>query len=229
MISSIITLGDKITLQKADEEKQYVSSVLDLEQEELLHIGMPMENSQIIPLDLEEEYQICFYTKRGLYQCYGEVIDRYKEGTLLVVVIKMITELERFQRRKYYRIEKILDIKYRVLLEEEEDEPYNCLEEELYEKAVLTDISGGGVRFHSSQFHQKNTKIIVKITLDTSQGERDYALRATIVACEEMIHRPGIYENRAEFYEINVSEREAIIKFVFEEERKQRRREKGLM
>ena len=51
---------------------------------------------------------------------------------------------------------------------------------------------------------------------------------AKILTVRELEDRPGIYEHRAQYINIDTADREEIIRFIFEEERKYRKREKGL-
>ena len=55
----------------------------------------------------------------------------------------------------------------------------------------------------------------------------EYKLLGRVLYSEELASRPGSYEHRIQFVNIMNDERESIIKFIFEEERKIRRREKG--
>ncbi len=233
MISTIITIGDKITLTKVYnmdeiniEKKQYVSSILDINQDEFMYIGMPSYNGQIITLHIGDHYQLCVYTKRGLYQCDGVVIDRYKEGTLYIAIIRILSGLVKQQRRQFYRLEKIMDISH-CLYEEEAspDEPVLVQ----WEKAIMTDISGGGARFNSNNRFEAGRIVLLKVVLPLQAGNQEFILKARVISSQILINRIGSYETRVEFSEIERSQREEIIRYVFEEERKQRRREKGLV
>ena len=233
MVSTIITIGDKITLTKVhnideniNEKKEYVSSVLDVNDGEYIHIGMPFESGHMVMLQNGDNYQICVYTKRGLYQCTVMVIDRYREGTLHVAIIRILSALIRHQRRQFYRLEKIMDIKHCLY---EEITKFEEPEEFYWEDAIMTDISGGGARFNSQVRFDAGKLILIKVILPFLDGNQEFILKARVISSQMMINRMGSYENRVEFSEIDLFQREAIIRFVFEEERRQRRREKGLV
>ena len=117
MISNIITIGDKITLKKLNkideinnEMKQYVSSVLDISGGEYIHFGMPSEEGHMVALQTGDSYEICIYTKRGLYQCNGVIVERYRDKAVHIAILKVLSGLVRMQRRQFYRLEKIMDI-----------------------------------------------------------------------------------------------------------------------
>lgn len=255
MVSKIVSIGDKIDLTKlkrgfedSAQERQYVSQLLDYLDEDNLKIAMPIEYSRVIPLDLGDKYKLCFYTERGLYQCNCEIVDRYKEENIYILIVKLTSLLEKYQRRQYYRLECILDMEYRIFHQEElnfinqlqqddfispddKDRCINALNQLQTEwfPATITDISGGGARFNSTNFHDKGTKLRINIAFQINNGTKNCVLKATIISSIQLPNKYGYYENRVEFSEIELEERETIIKYVFEEERKIRKREKGLI
>ncbi len=254
MISTIVVPGVKIdliryknSLEEEADEKQYNSKVLDIMDDELVEIAMPIESGLIVPLEIGDKYQFIFYTARGLYQCRGKIMERYKEGRLSVLVVRFETDLEKFQRRQYYRLEYAIEIQYRIISLEEstnikklEAEIYNSEEEKekldqfLQEEqsqwiqATIIDISGGGCRFNSQVEHQvgQNTKVQLSYTYRGKKLRGLYDAR--LIYSEPIEKMKGYFEHRVEFTNISVVERENLIKYIFEQERKIRRRERGL-
>lgn len=206
--------------------KQYVSSVLDINGEEFLHIGMPLENGLMVPLQREDNYRVCIYTKRGLYQCYGLVVDRYQEGVVHVAILRIRSGLVRQQRRQFYRLEKLMDIQCGQFIDEADSEEPLDYE---WENAIMTDISGGGARFNSDCRFDVGSLVLLKLVLPLQVGHQEFILKAKVISSQMILNRIGWYETRVEFSQIDLSQREAVIRYIFEEERKQRRREKGLV
>lgn len=254
MFSNILTIGDKINLTKITNSNQdnrdriqYVSTLLDFINESKAKIAMPIYSNRIIPLDLEDKYQLCFYTNRGLYQCKGVITDRYKEENLYVLEVQFTSDIEKYQRREFYRLACILDIEYRVVpdvemeltsriqnnefkTEDEKNKVYDVINQiqNSWEPAIITDISGGGARFNSKIRQQKGEKLRISITFHISEGTIDYELKANVISSDILPNRLDMFENRVEFSEIESGQRESIIKYVFEEERKNRKRERGI-
>lgn len=254
MISGVISPGDKMELIRIQnsigeevDKKQFNSKVLDLLDEETAKISMPMEHNRIIPLEPGEKYQFCFYTERGLFQCQGEVVERYKDGALSVLVVKFDSDLERYQRRQYYRLECVMNIDYRVHPKSEDiyenrlnedmfrtDNEKKLCEEALREikekwiRATIVDISGGGCRFNSQAQHEKGQRLKVRISYSYQGRQIDREYDGKVVHSEALEKKRGFFENRVEFQNIDIDDRETLIKFIFEEERKIRRRERGL-
>ncbi len=232
MDASIITIGDKISLTKIyniDEIKrerhQYVSSILDINDDEFLHIGMPMENGHMVTLQVGEKYEVFICTKRGRYQCTAMVIDRYREMNLHVAIVRILSGFVRQQRRQFYRLEIIMEIMHCLYEESKLEE----LVEYKWEMATLTDISGGGARYNANCHYKSGDLVLLKVVIPFQSGNRELILKSRVISSQMVLNRLGLYETRVEFSEIELPQREAIIHFVFEEERKQRRREKGLV
>ncbi len=238
MLQEIISVGDRIELYKNSSQdmtstrsRRYLSQVLDFKDNDKAVIAMPIENSRIIPLDIGDKYRLCFFTKLGLYQCYSVVEDRYRIGSIYMVVVRMISDLEKFQRRQYYRLDCIKQISYYTISQEDyidkiklED---NVFGNANYKEAIMIDISGGGCKFNAQELIPIDSRVIIKFTLELSKGLTLFQLLGKIVYSCEVANHQKTYENRVEFLDIKEEERENIVKFIFDEERRRRRKVNG--
>ncbi|MCR5001447.1 MAG: flagellar brake protein [Lachnospiraceae bacterium] len=241
MLSKYVKLGDKLELETIDnskgrnelsEKKNYRSQVYDIVSEDQIKIAMPMEQGKVILLPVDGEYNICFYTQTGLYQCLARVIDRYKSDNIFVLVMELTTDIRKYQRREYYRLNCVLDMKARSVSDLSGDkgptEQVHFLDTDLtFSNGTMVDISGGGARFISRDRYPKGSNIQFAFTLFVNGKLTEYKLLGRVLYSEELESRAGSYEHRIQFINIMNDERESIIKFIFEEERKIRRREKG--
>lgn len=256
MDNSIVNVGDKIDLielspKKNGEkhpEKQYVSSLLEEPDGNEMKISMPIDSGKIIPLPVGGKYLMVFYTQKGLYQCKCEIIKRYKEERMFVMIVRTFTALERNQRREFFRLNCIIDILYRAVSTEEivlqkrvesgrflnDDDRKNCLQKleqlqnDFLHEGVVTDISGGGLRFNSTKELEKDKELVVKIVLPADEGEFGLNLHAEVISSIANPNHHNSFDNRLRFVNLEDEDREKIIKFVFAQERKNLRREKGL-
>ena len=58
-------------------------------------------------------------------------------------------------------------------------------------------------------------------------GERKkYDVVGKVLAVKELENRRGMFEHRVQYYNLDVNTREEIIRFIFEEERKSRKKER---
>lgn len=238
MLSKYILPGDRveltaITRQKLNddgnmEKKVYVSKVGDILSEDRLEIVMPMEKTKLILLPVDGEYEICFYTKSGIFQCAARVVDRYKSEGIYFLLFELTSNLRKNQRREFYRYNCVLNMGSRELKEEELDameQPGGEPERNLpLQQSVIVDISGGGLRFVSGCKYEQGTMIYLTYTLFQNGLEKVYELTGKVLKVKEVENKKGLFEHRVQYVSINNKEREEIIRYIFEEERKNRQK-----
>lgn len=240
MLSNIITLGDKIELQEMEHsiattpdqpKKIYNSTVHDILSEDTLEITMPMEQTKLILLPVDQEYDLVFYGNTGLFQCFARIIDRYKSNNVYILRIELTSNLRKYQRREYYRFACALEMCSRNLEEEEiqavEDDAAYMLQPGLpLRRSVIVDISGGGLRFISVQKYEPGSLIYCSYHLIKDGQRKQYEVIGRVLAVNELQNRPGTYEHRVQYHNMDVNVREEIIRFIFEEERKSRKKDR---
>ena len=175
MLSRFVEEGSKIelrALQRGLEEKGaestakvYQSRVLQILSEDTLEISMPMEQTRLILLPVDSEYDMIFFEENSLYQCFARIIDRYKSNNVYVLVMELTSNLRKYQRREYYRFSCALDMCARNLEEEEiqaleKNSPYELQPGLPLKHSVIVDISGGGLRFVSTQRYEPGSLIL---------------------------------------------------------------------
>ena len=221
MLSKYVVVGNRVELQSVrrlklneeggnEERKVYTTKVYDIISDERIELLMPMEQTKLILLPVDGEYELCFYTDNGLYQCVAKVVDRYRDNNIYVLALDLTTNLRKYQRREYYRFSCALEMNSRELLKEE------------------IDISGGGLRFVSNLEYEKGSIILCNYNLVVDGAAKHYSLVGRVLSVEELENRPGVYEHRVQYVNMDVDEREEIIKYIFNEERKNRHKEKGI-
>lgn len=240
MLSKFVKVGDKIELQALDkgadtsqsgeQQKTYHSEVITILSEDSLEIAMPMEQTKLILLPVDGEYDLIFYTDGNLYQCFARIVDRYKSNNVYILVVELISNLRKYQRREYYRFSCVLEMNARTLQEEEiqaiEEKALFELQPNLpIKRSVIVDISGGGLRFISSQRYEPNSLIYCGYQLLKGGNRKQYDVVGQVLAVKELENKPGTFEHRVQYYNLDVHTREEIIKFIFEEERKSRRKD----
>lgn len=235
MLSMYVTPGQKLEMQPKSgrgenemKQKIYMSRVFEVLSEDRLEVTMPMEQTKLILLPVDGEYDVYFYTDHGLYQCACRIIDRYKSNNVYILVLELISNLRKYQRREFYRFSCALDMSARKLEEEE----ITALEERKdylvpglpLKRSIIVDISGGGIRFIANQRYDENSMIYCKYQLQVGGETKEYNLVGKVLKVSELENRKGIFEHRVKYMNINAVEREEIIKYIFEEERKNRQK-----
>ena len=241
MLSKFISQNDKVELHAIDRgeeengentKKVYYSSVLEILSGDTLEIAMPMEQSKLILLPVDSEYDLVFYGGSGLYQCFARIIDRYKSNNVFILVVELTSNLRKFQRREYYRFSCALEMCARNL---EEDEiqaiekrlPYALVSGRPLKQSVIVDISGGGLRFISSQKYEPDNLLYCSYQLIRGTERKQYEVIGKVLSAKEVENRPGFFEHRVQYYDIDKEMREEIIKYIFEEERKSLQKERN--
>ncbi len=238
LLSNYIDIGAKVEILAMEGIMQedgtfgrnmYQSAVMDLIDEEHIEMLMPMEKTKLVLLQQNVEYELHFITSKGLFQCLARVTRRYKQDQLYLLEMELISDIQKYQRREYYRYSCSMDLGVRNLSKEEQllwERKQNFKPEELpFSKAITVDISGGGIRFISAVAFEPGDGIICNYTLSRSGIKKNYSQIALVLACSKMEKNNTMYELRVKFAFINNMDREEIIRYIFEEERKRRQRE----
>ncbi|HKM05142.1 MAG TPA: flagellar brake protein [Lachnospiraceae bacterium] len=240
MLSSYVLPGEKIEMQivNRDQEtdteynkKTYYSKVYQVLSDDKIEIAMPMEKTKLILLPVDSEYDVYFYSKSGLFQCFTRIIDRYKSNNVYIVVLELISNLRKYQRREFYRFGCALEMDTRKLQEEEieavEKNKGFLVSGIPLKRSIIVDISGGGLRFVANQKYEKESIIYCVYRLLVDEKIKEYHIIGKVLKVQEVENRPGDFEHRLQYMNLDTIEREEIIKFIFEEERKTRKREKN--
>ena len=192
---------------------------------------MPLVQSKLILLPLESEYDICLYTDNGLYQCFVRIVDRYKTNNVYLILVELTSNLRKFQRREYYRFSCNLEMHSREIDPHEiksieEDDITDLAPKLPLQRSIVVDISGGGLRFVSGYSYEPGTLIECSYSLDIEGMQKKYHLVGKVLNVQSNPNRPDLYEHRVQYIDIDTEEREEIIRFIFEEERKNRYKER---
>ncbi len=220
MITKILAVGNKVDITHAIKERQYKSKLLDIMDEEIIKISLPTEGSSLVLMEKGWRLLLDFYCEKGIYRCSGEIIDRYHEDKLYLIVVHITSELERIQRRQFYRLTYATEIRFRKLVEGE-DKP-------VWEFGTTVDISGGGCRFNSKQEYEAGEQLEVIFFIHTKSGSRELRWQSIVTGCFRIPNHPKLYEIRIEFRVLDKKQREQLVRFIFEEERRVRQKERGL-
>lgn len=236
-----ISIGNKIELVMLDDiirneknKKVYVSKIFDVLPGNKLQIAMPIYEGKIVPLNVSDKYSACFYTDKGLLQCNVIITSRYKDGHMFFLEVLILGQLEKVQRRQFYRYVCKLNGKIRVVSDEEYEtgkpDVEVISEDDLeWQEAKLMDISGGGAKIIQKQFLDKNEVVKLKFILSVEDYTFRFSLFARVLSSVHMQNHAGLVEQRLEFMKISKEERDNIIKYIFESERRNRAKEMGMI
>ena len=237
MIEKFISPGDKVEMKSTVNVvlpdgtkgiKTYKSSVYDILDEGRLEIVMPKDQTKLVLLPVDGEYDVCFYTHGGMYRADVKIIEIQKINGIYVLVTDMISNLHKYQRREYYRFNCIIEMMAREMTKKETDIYAEGLAELLPQsdmiRGVIVDISGGGARFVSRQLFRESSMILMRFELPILDMEKSFLLVGRVIYSSEIVNRANEFENRVKFELIDSVTREKIIRYIFNEERKNRKK-----
>lgn len=240
MIERFISPGDKIELKSTVSVvlpdgtrgmRTYKSSVHDILYDGKLELVMPMEDMKLVLLPVGGEYDVSFYSQGGVYRADVRIVDRQKSSGIYLIIVEMISTLQKYQRREYFRFNCIVDMAAREMTEREKDAFakgfISLVPEDNMVKGTIVDISGGGARIVSGQKFNEDVLILMTFNLPIMEVEKPFHLAAKVIYSGEIPNRENEYENRVKFEYIDALTREEIIKYIFDEERKNRKNGKG--
>lgn len=211
--------------------KTYSTSVYNVPESGGLELLMPTEQGKLLLLPVGGEYDICFYTRSGLYRASVIVADRQKYNSLYTLRVELTSSLCKYQRREYYRFNCLVEAQVRKMTPQEvgafqRGSTYFITEESMA-KSVIVDISGGGARFVAKEKYPEGCLLLLDFSLSILDEEKPFLLAAKVIYSSRAENRIDEYENRVKFEYINKTTREEIIRYIFDEDRKNRKNERG--
>ena len=240
MLTDYISPGNRVELKATgkiwmDEDMRtrhiYMSKIMDVTSDDRIEVLMPYEKGKLVLLPVDGEYSLCFYSPRGLFQCYSRIVDRYRSDNMYILVLDLTSQLQKLQRREYYRFSCALELKSRLCSKEELEAFENnrsflvSNDKKQLQRSVVVDISGGGLRFVSNFKYDEGSMIYCSYRLPGNVNDKEYEMICSILKGQELENRPGLFEHRIQYVYIDETSREDIIHFIFEEERKIRKKQ----
>ena len=214
----------------------FLSVIYDVNQDDTVDINMPTEAGKLQILPKKIRYEFEFTMPQGIYKAEGTVLDHFKKGNIYLSKIQLNTALKKFQRREYFRMECLIPMMF-VGLDEvaasyqtvDEIKGYIEYSNELKVRGIGTmlDISGGGARFVSSNSLEGIEFILIQFTIEQEGREKEMEIVARMVRSEKMPD-DNKYIHRVQYEYKDRRTKEDIISYIFEEERRIRKKEQGI-
>lgn len=219
MLYDNINTGDNVEislkLENGKSSKSYISKVETVVSKDEILIQVPYSKGQLIKLPISDRYSMLFSTKNGMFRFDTAITGYTSIENFRYISCSLLSEGRKVQRRQYFRYNCDLDFKLYKYINE------RLAREKLLE-GRLVDIGGGGIKFYSNtdidvedtiqtvlvlnnEFVIVDTKILAKFNIDPEKGNYRY-------------------QYRAEFKDISEADREKIIQFIFNEQRRNLRR-----
>ena len=216
--TSLIFPGDKIDIFASglsDNSTSYKSSFSDKLTDSMWEITMPVDSGRVVLFQLGTQFDFIIYTKnKTILKSSAIVRQRYRKENMYFLAIELINNLEKIQRRQFFRLPCTIDMDF-----------YEVRYDDKAVKSVILDISGGGIRFSLSTPLEEGTYFMAQFSLALEECTQQFNIVCKVINCTQSLDYADRYFARSKFIFDRMTEREKIVRFVFEEERRIRRRE----
>ena len=234
--TSLIFPGDKIDIFASglsDNSTSYKSSFSDKLTDSMWEITMPVDSGRVVLFQLGTQFDFIIYTQnKTILKSSAIVRQRYRKENMYFLAIELINNLEKIQRRQFFRLPCTIDMDfYEVRYDDKaESEPEFC--KKMYKnhainsknmntvKSVILDISGGGIRFSLSTPLEEGTYFMAQFSLALEECTQQFNIVCKVINCTQSLDYADRYFARSKFIFDRMTEREKIVRFVFEEERR---------
>lgn len=212
-----LTLGNKLEVELLDSSNQRINPLLVSQFERFLPDGSmeilaPIHGGRIYPVHRGVEMDIIYERMGEIYKFRATALERRVEGNIYLLRIMPKSGEEHIQRRVFFRLGCILDVQYRMFAVRDT----KVEDRGKFEKAITKDISGGGLCLLT------NEKPVYGWFIE---GSFDIGAKIKFIGRIVRvinIHDKGKfkYEAGIEYVEINEHDREKVISFIFNSQRK---------
>ena len=214
-----------ITLDQPEAmDKKYMCSVHDSLNGDVFRITNPTQQSRMIPLHSGERFNAYFFLNK-IYTAPVTVVRNVTDGKFRVVELRLTGELDKYERRKFFRLDANLDVRYLLLTADnamafkEATKNGTLLTMEGFEKGTTVDISGGGVKFTSKEKLPTGGMAIMHMKAFVDNKEKNYVFLGKIIVSEQHENIRQLFVHRAQFVDLRQDAREELVRFIFQCER----------
>lgn len=209
----------------------YMTSVFDLDESGNFILHMPTQGGKILLLPLNVRYEFVFTTSGGLYKAEGTVTERFKKDNFYLMKSEISGDIVKFQRREFYRMECSIPLLF-LSLEDDEGEAEKMAEVKEMIKdttrpvavrglGTILDISGGGMKIITEKDLEEINYLFLHFEVLLNNKKTNLEVVAHILGKE---YNPDNkkYSYRMKFLFKDTKIQERIIRYIFEEERRNR-------
>lgn len=219
-----------------EDRSVYISSVFGVTKKGEIIFHIPTRKGHTVTIPMNVPFNAVFNTKKGMFQLTGEITKRGRLENFPVYVFEPSTGMKKVQRRDYYRFQCLIPIQVLPIPEDVAILPNMILVEDDLEKygnsygrpvsGNIMDISGGGAKFYADSDVVTDRYMYVSFRLVSQTVNETINVIARRVRSEYKEGR-RVFEHRIEFLFKEPEDRETIIKYIFDEERRLRKKDQG--
>lgn len=215
MLYNNINTGDTVEislkLEEGKSSKTYSTKVETINGKDEILLHVPYSQGQLIKLPLSNKYTMLFITKNGMFRFDASISGYTTIDNFRYIICSLLSDGRKIQRRQYFRYNYDTDFKLYQYIN-------NKLAREKLLEGRLINIGGGGIKFCSNTSLEINDTIQTVLVLNNEFIIVDTKILSIIPAANNT--SSFAYQYRAEFVNMEDANREKIIQFIFNEQRK---------
>lgn len=218
--------GTKLELEVFDDygeriEIPFVSEMEWCDEEDQAVIAAPIVEGVVYPIRIGARLTAYFYGKTDAFKFSAEVIERGIIDNIALLKVNLTSEIIKIQRREFFRFEFSIPVKYRE---------FNTLDPDANRKVPFTstitkDLSGGGISVYAMEKVERNKILEIELQVQEDKSVKFIGKIVRVTPLEE--ENKYRYDLGVSFKKIEYRDKEAVIKRIFTEQRKLRK--KGLI
>jgi len=187
-----------------------------------LVLNLPLENAITGKLRPGNRVKIIYKREDDAEYILETTVYKKFKGKVSHIFLNHSTEIERIDLRKYARIDITLPVKYYFLSPEEEifyrsKGEFQKNWDFSFKEGVMNNLSAGGFSFHISEKISSYSIVLVDFHII---GVSEYNLFGEVLVIKELEN--NLYEVLVEFLNISDEQREQLIHFIFDFERRKK-------
>jgi c-di-GMP-binding flagellar brake protein YcgR len=207
---------ENMLLEVYDHRKQvYGKSIIREVNDDNLAIDIPMKKKEQVVLQEGVTYSFRAVLDDGLYYFAGEVLGTKYSGHVMLYIISRPQQVQRRQRRKYFRVPSImLNARY---LEISGDGSQPVPEEwRQAETALVINLSGGGLMFVTDRELPVGTLLLLRLFLESKGENKEVLVKGKILRVQAFkMDRLQRYRYGVQFFDLTEKDRDEIISYLF--------------
>lgn len=192
----------------------FVSEFEWAESNRVLYIAAPIKRGKIYPVSIGERLGIVFIKGENLYEFKAKVLGREVKHNISLLRIEATSEIEKIQRREFFRFDCSIPVSYRVAGKSEIGDEHKG-----FTKSYTRDLSGGGVCIRLKEEIDTEELINCELALNDFNKVR-FVGRVVRLTKYDSVNGIYKYEIGVLFEAIEEKDREKIISYIFQEQRR---------
>jgi c-di-GMP-binding flagellar brake protein YcgR len=210
-VNKFLYIGARINLlvMNSYNQSQYVSRVDNINEDGTIDVLIPISKRRIVYINNDTALKVIIASEGAIYEFKAEIVEKLF-GVVPLLRLKRVSDIQKIQRRNYFRLKAVNMIKIRKVINLKE-----AIYSEYFE-VTMVDISGGGLAFNAEIELDINDLIEVNMDLNS----KTINLLGKIVRADKDEDKAKMFSYGVNFEKIAEIERNVIMRYIYEEQRK---------